>query len=420
MLQPNDLITGEIQSLAFGGEGILRHEGFVVFIPFAAPGDLVKCRIRRVKKSYGYGDLVEILRPSLQREKPRCPYFGRCGGCQLQHISYEGQLEQKKVWVEDALLRIGKFTDIPVAPVIPATPHWVYRRHIDLHLQPTERGYIAGYIEVDNRSLIEVKQCVIFVPPENPLLSQVQEVVKQLKPTCPDPAKLTLLKENVLHFHFKELPSNAAEVIEKAQVRYPNWKAVILSSSTKTLTFGKQELACTIDGLTFQFSSTVFMQNHPEQSLNIYRKINELAKNAPKILDLYCGIGISSLLLAKQGSSVTGIEYNQKSIDCALRNARTNHISNAQFQKGAVEEVISTLAIPDFVILNPPREGLDPRVIDRLKIQRPEQIVYVSCMPATLARDLRLLDYQIALCQPYDMFPQTAHVETLMHLVRNS
>ena len=416
MLQPHDIITGDIESLAFGGEGILRHEGFVIFVPFAAPGDRIKCRIQRVKKNYAFAEIVEIVQKSPQRVEPRCPYFGRCGGCQLQHISYEGQLEQKRIWVEDALLRIGKFSTVTVSPVVPATPHWAYRRHIDLHLQPTDKGYRAGYIEVDNRSLIEVEECVIFLPQENPLLKQVQEVVKQLIPASADPAKLTILKECVLHFHFKELPPNAQEVFQNA--RYPNWKAVILSSSRKTLTFGKQELSCTIEGLNIHFTSTVFMQNHPEQSLNIYRKISELAKGAPDILDLYCGIGISSLLLARQGSKVTGIEYNQKSIDCAVRNARSNHLLNAHFQKGAVEEILPTISIPDFVILNPPREGLDPRVIEILKKQRPKQILYISCLPSTLARDLRLLGYRIAACQPYDMFPQTAHVETLVHLVR--
>ncbi len=423
MTKPDQIVTGEINALAFGGEGILRHEGLVIFVPFAAPGDTIKCRIKRVKKSFAFGEIVEILHKSPHRTSPRCPYFGVCGGCQLQHLNYEEQLHQKRIWVEDALTRIGKFSELAVNNVIPATQNWEYRRHIDLNLHVVKNHYQAGYIGIDNHSLIEVNQCVIFTPAEDKILEEIHQTVHKFIPASLDPGKLTLLKGYILHFHFKDLPTNASEVIQKAMAHYSDWKGVILSSHSKTLTFGTTELSYEIDALKFRFSSTVFMQNHPEQSLKIYQKISEIAKHAPVILDLYCGIGISTLLLAKQGATVHGIEYNNKSIDLAKRNAHANHILNAHFQKAAVEEVIQSINVPDFVILNPPREGLDGKIIEVLKKRKPQEIVYVSCMPSTLARDLRLLCendlYQIIECQPYDMFPQTSHVETLVHLTLN-
>lgn len=422
MSELNQIVTGDIQTLAFGGEGILRHDGLVIFVPWAAPGDTLQCRLKRIKKSYAFGEIVEIQHKSPLRTHPKCPYFGTCGGCQLQHITYAAQLYEKRIWVEDALKRIGKFSSIQVTDVIPAEHPWAYRRHIDLHLHVIKNHYHAGYIAVDNKTLVEADQCVIFTPVEEKLLHEVQQVIPQLTPVSPDPGKLTLLKEHILHFHFKEMPQNASEVIQKAMRDYPDWKGVIVSSHRKTLHFGVINLSYEVDQLRFQFSTTVFMQNNPEQSVKIYRKILALAHGVPELLDLYCGIGISSLLLARQGSNVTGIEYNQKSIDFAKRNAETNHISNAHFETGAVEEIIHKISIPDFVIVNPPREGLDPKVIETLKLKKPKQIVYISCMPATLARDLRLLCeynlYTIAECQPYDMFPQTAHVETLVHLKR--
>lgn len=416
----NQIITGTVETLAFGGEGILRHEGLVVFIPFAAPGDLLRCRLKKVKKNYAFAEIVEIFQKSPHRISPRCPYFGVCGGCQLQHLSYEEQLHQKRIWVEDAFKRIGKFDNVIVPDVVPAAQNWEYRRHIDLHLQVIKTHYHAGYIAIDNRSLVEVDQCVIFTAQEEKILEEIQQIIPKFIPASLEPAKLTILKGYILHFHFKDLPTNAAEVIQKAMARYEDWKGVILSSHSKTLSYGAIEPTYAIDNLNFRFSTSVFMQSHPEQSLKIYFKICELAKGKNEILDLYCGIGISSLLLAKQGSHVKGIEYSQKSIDCAKRNAHKNHIINAHFQRGSVEEIIEDISVPNFVILNPPREGADAKVIEALRNKKPKEIVYVSCMPSTLARDLRLLCedglYQIVECQPYDMFPQTAHLETLVHL----
>jgi 23S rRNA (uracil1939-C5)-methyltransferase len=426
MTQQSDIITGEISTLAFGGEGILRHEGLVVFIPFTAPGDLITCRIISKKKSFARAELIEILKPSPQRTTPRCSYYGTCGGCQLQHLTYEAQIEHKRESVEDSLKRIGKLTlDAPVT-MIPASLQWAYRRHVTLTLTPRESGYEAGYIAVDNRSVIPVKCCPIFVSEENPIIVELQTLVGRLKSTLSNTGRASILKQEnekfLLQFYFEEIPSNCKEICQRA-VETSFWKGIIVNTAKESFTFGKVEAQEKVDNVLFEFSPRAFIQNHPEQSLNIYRKICEFAiqAKAKKILDLYCGVGISAILLTKLGITTIGVESNKDAIDLAIKNAKNNSL-NVSFLKADVANVLDGLLKkekPDFVVVNPPRIGLADPVRDQLKAHKPKHLVYISCNPTTLARDLQLIclnNYRIVSCEAFDMFPQTSHVETLVHL----
>jgi len=417
------LVRGKIDNLAFGGEGILRHQNLVIFVPFAAPEDVVSCRLVKIKKNYAEASIEEVLEKSPFRREPACKYFGICGGCQLQHLKYEEQLKVKQQWIKDAFQRIGKCENVNVLKVIPSKNEYVYRRHVSLTIKNLKKSCVAGYVGANPKTFVEVDECPIFIQRQDPLLKDLQAFVHSFEMED-DSAKVTILKDGndkyILHFHFKHLPKNSRSIMQNVS-NYKNFAALTLSSPRSTLTSGKKINTLEFEGLFFDFSSDVFMQNNPEQSINIYRKILSIAKeSAPKkILDLYCGIGISSLILAKTGFSVTGIEYNGQSIKMANLNARKNNISNVKFIEGSVEDILEKEEIPDFVIINPPREGLDPKVIDLLKLKLPEKIVYISCMPSTLARDINLLgkeNYTIDECQPYDMFPQTTHVETLVTL----
>lgn len=426
----DDILTGEVLRLAFGGQGIVHHDSFVVFVPFTAPGDLIHYRIVQRKKNFATGELIKVIRPSSKRTSPPCPYFGTCGGCQLQHLLYDSQLEYKRQSLQDALQRQAHLTDIVVPPVIPAHQQWAYRRRINLTLKPFNGHFIAGYFATDNTSLVQVQECQIFTAQTDPIIKQLQEVAYTLITKKNNEGKVAILKQSnntyLLHFHFKIMPPNAEDVLNHAAQRHPTWKGIIATAPGKSLQIGRLETDLSIEGLSFGFSPKAFIQNHPEQSLNIYHSLCKNAKtlSSKHVLDLYCGIGISSLLIAKQGVTVTGVETNKEAIKLAKDNAKRNQISNVNFIQADVEQVIAKLLkqnSPDLVIVNPPREGLHANVVHALTENRPASILYVSCMPPTLARDIKLLTaekYRLDHVEAYDMFPQTAHLESLALLIR--
>jgi 23S rRNA (uracil1939-C5)-methyltransferase len=424
-------ITGEITNLAFGGEGILRHENLVIFVPFTAVGDRVICRITKQKKNFAYAELVELVNPSLERVNPRCPYFGTCGGCQLQHLNYNSQLNYKRQAVEDGLKRIGNLTLDNLPSSVPAETQWAYRRHITLTLKTNEEGtFSAGYIATDNRSLIQINQCPIFTVPEDPIIQQINEFANRL--SCPSncEGRVMILKHNIndtylISFHFQQKPHNVIELTQEFMQSYPSWAGVLLKAPRFFQAFGLTTSHFFIEDLSISFSPDAFIQNHPEQSLKVYQAVCQIAREGEKgtVLDLYCGIGITSLMMAKAGRSVVGVESNNEAVKLAQSNAKINQVEKAVFIKADVKEILADLLkryTPNLVVINPPREGMEKSIVKTLVESGVKEIVYISCMPATLARDLKELcqdHYQVKFCQSYDMFPQTAHVETLVHLV---
>lgn len=423
-----DNFTGEVTGLAFGGEGIIRQDRLVVFVPFTAPGDVVSYRITKKKKNFASGALLNIATPSPLRIAPRCPYFGTCGGCQLQHLDYKAQLDYKQQCVADSVQRIGHLSPETVAPAVAAKQQWAYRRHVTFQLIASVDSFKMGYIAADNTSLLEVSSCPIFVEPGNPIVEDMRSLISQLKGTDGNNGRVTVLKLDnegyAFHFQFERLPEGCEPLFEQALKRYPTWQGIVVTTPKKTLVFGTVAPTLAIDNLIFTFSPRAFIQNHPEQSLNIYRSIRDIAMaaGARKVVDLYCGIGISSLLLAKQGMEVVGVEYNKEAIALANGNAIKNGIGTATFVQADVKRVIRDLLKknrPDLIVVNPPRTGMDPAVVQALADSGAREIIYISCMPSTLARDLAVLckeKYRLASCQPYDMFPQTAHVETVVRL----
>lgn len=410
------MITGEVSGIAFGGEGIIRQDGLVIFVPFTAPGDTVECRITQKKKNFARAELVKVISPSGERISPRCPYFGVCGGCQLQHLDYRAQLEYKRQFVVDALERIGHLDASGVMPTIAAEGTWAYRRHVTFHIREGALGYIA----TDNKTLLEVSTCPIFVESDNTIVERVRKVVKGCT------GRVTVLKMDdstfALHFQLEVIPQDFRKMIEAE-----HWPCVIVSAPKESFTLGSVEPHITIDGMSFTFSPKAFIQNHPEQSGNIYRYIHRITRSAnPKsTLDLYCGIGISTLLIAREGIPITGIEFNAEAIALAKKNGAANGISNVEFLQGDVKALLprtSKRVKPELIIVNPPRTGMDPEVVQGLLKTGAKDIVYISCMPSTLARDLKVLceKYLLKSCQPFDMFPQTSHVETVVHLQKKT
>lgn len=415
------MIKGTIEGLAFGGEGILRHEGMVVFVPFTVPGDQIECKIIKSKKNFAVGDLVKIHQPSSQRTIPLCPYFGVCGGCQLQHMTYQAQLEYKKKAVEDALKRIGGFSNATVEEIAPSKNPWEYRRHITLHLSQIQNSIQAGYIEIDNKTLLPVNVCPIFCSMEDLILIHLQKIVKKLDDSIS--GRVTLFKANpyLLVFNLNKSPKSSSQFAEEILLEYPEIQGILLKSPSEIISKGNLQISFTLDSYQFQASPTGFLQNNQEQSFNIYKTIQNLVKEGT-VLDLYCGIGISSLLLAPQVREVIGVENNPDSIKLAKQNGKENGIHNATFINADVKKVVKNLfkeKNPSWVVMNPPREGLETKVVEAILENTPKNLLYVSCMPSTLARDLKIFKqagYMIQKCKAFDMFPQTAHVETLVWL----
>lgn len=417
-------IIGTIESLSFGGDGILRQEGLVVFVPLTAPGDCVQVGIKEQKQRFARGELIHIESPSPLRCDPPCPYFGICGGCQLQHLLPQSQVAAKHRFIFDALQRIGKVKQIPPFEVVAAQRTWGYRRHIRLKLVGAQMGYTG----LDSARYVPIDHCPLFLDPSHPLWKTLPPLLLALCNTNSDEATLRLLKVSdqddiVLAFDFPRKSPFGARIAQQALSENPFLKGIAMRCGRRISKWG--DTSCSIEalGLRMRFSAFGFVQNHPEQSEHLYRALlDAVPKGATQILDLYCGIGITSLLLAKQGIHVIGVENHPETIQLASENAKHNGVTSALFYEGRAEELGTDLLKKqhfDMVICNPPRAGLDPKLLETLTQTQPPLIAYISCMPSTLARDIKTLmdaGYEIDRIQGFDLFPQTTHVETLILL----
>ena len=413
-------MQGIIEDIAFGGEGVLKNEGKVIFIPFTAPQDEGIFEITTEKKTHAFGKLKSLIHPSPQRTSPLCPVFERCGGCQFQHISYPHQLKIKEKFISDALTRIGKIS-FPILPIFSAPKQFAYRQYITLHLRTIQNELVAGFVGHNPSEFIPIPTCPIFCEQNDPVFSSLKKLLKALSCVSFKKAQVKLLKTSSLYIavfsFFPTLPKNAQQILES---HASEWAALHLSSPSEKHFWGLEYLALSFLGLTLYSSPHSFLQNFTEQSEALHSFIlSSVSSQSKKILDLYCGIGITSLLLAREGKEVCGVELNLKAIELALLNATKNNLK-AEFKQGKVEILLPQLLTtfqPDCVILNPPRTGLDPQVIAALNSSPPKELLYISCMPATLARDLpKLTQFKIHAIQPFDMFPQTTHVETVVAL----
>jgi len=425
-ISENTIVTGVITGMAFGGAGILRHEGFVLFIPYTAVGETVRCQVTKVSKNFAHAELLEVIQPVKERVTPLCPYYGTCGGCQLQHLHYAAQLTHKHEVVQEALKKIGGFVGVPVQPVHPSTSQWAYRRHVRLSMLQEGEHFAVGYIANDHQTLLKVLECPIFTA-NNEVFQEIQQIAASLRSPISQKGNVTLFKNEegrgflcVMRFE-KQLPVNFETVMTES-LKNSLWTGFQGIAPGKVKSCGVNKTTLSVAGLTVRCSPNTFVQNHPDQSASIYQEVARQSSQVSTILDLYCGIGILSLILGKQGAQVLGIEENPESIEFAIRNAKTNLLPNVQFKQGDVAKELPKLPFfkqADIVILNPPRIGLDSKVIQAFARVQPKKLIYISCMPSTLARDLKKLGafgYRITSCKPYDMFPQTAHVETLVTL----
>lgn len=413
------MITTKVTAIAFGGDGIVRHEGLVYFIPFVAPEETIAFTPTLRKSSFAKGKLDQVITPSSQRVQPPCPYFTVCGGCQFQHLDYPLQLEVKRRFVEEALHRIAK-VPYSVPPVHPSHSPYHYRRLVKLKLIPSTTGYQVGFSQKDSNKILPIRSCPLYI--DEAIFSPLLQLLHQIDHQGLE-GELRLFftqdRQTLLAFDF---PSSAPIQL-KAQLSSAWSSGAFIRTPQGIEIIGSPNTTFSFADLLLTFSPYGFLQNHPEQSQKIYATLLfQLSPSSKRVLDLYCGIGITSLLFAKQGKEVIGVESSPECISQANENALKNNLTT-RFELGLAETLAPNLLrswAPDTVILNPPRIGVSLDLIQTLLSHPPKEIFYLSCMPSTLARDLSHLKntFKIHSLQAFDMFPQTTHVETLVHLRR--
>ena len=420
------------RDLTTDGSGVGSIEDITVFVPGLLPEEIGRVQVSEIKKNYLRADLIEILKSSEIRNDPPCPVFGECGGCRLQHMNYEDTLYWKRIWVESALRRIGRI-EPKVLPVIGMENPWGYRNKAVLHRDTNGK---MGYYREKTSDIIEFPECLLISATMNKRLKVLKELLgleyKELKSVT--------LRENssgkgmvIFEGSIEDSQRFCKRIkeIHKAQGLSPEICSIVASEGKEICKEkGTPYYTETIGGLNFRVSPRAFLQVNTEQTRILYSLVMKLADLTGKetVWDLYCGIGTMTLMLAGKAAKVIGIEENSSAIEDAVYNAKANGISNTKFVEGKVEKKLGDFTKnADLVVVDPPRAGLNRAVVQRLLEVRPQKIIYVSCDPATMARDIGLLvngdenlkgAYEIGEVQPVDMFPWTGHVETVVLMSR--
>jgi len=447
-VQKNDYIDARFEDLTHDGAGVAKVEGYPIFVPNGLPGEKAKIKVLKVNKGYGFGRLIELYEKSPYRVEPQCPIYKECGGCQLQHLSYEGQLKAKEKQVRDVLQRIGRLENIDVHPVLGMKEPWRYRNKAQVPVGEQEGGLIGGFYQQRSHKIIDMKECIIQQEKNDEVVQAVIEICSRYGVTAYDEnthkgdlrhvmARYGLTTGEVmvvLITRTNELP-HKNEIIKEITERIKGIKSivqninkqktnVIFGDKTKVL-WGEEVIYDFIGDIKFAISARSFYQVNPEQTKVLYEKALEYAglSGNESVIDAYCGIGTISLFLAQKAKKVFGVEIVPEAIEDAKRNAELNGITNAEFAVGEAEMVIPKWYedgnTADVLVVDPPRKGCDEALLKTIIEMKPQKVVYVSCNPGTLARDLRILEdggYQTVEVQPVDMFPQTMHVECVAHL----
>lgn len=436
-----------VHGLNSRGEGVARHGGLAFFVPGALPGERVVGEVISLKPSYGRALLLEVLEASPGRRDPGCALFGRCGACTLLHLEYAEQLRYKTALVREALHRLGKFPDLPVREILGAADPFHYRNKAQVPVGPGEGGAVAaGFYESRSHRIVDCPSCLLQHPANNRAVQEVKRAAAELGVPPYDEASRTgqlrfILSRTawssgevmvVLVARTRSL-HRAADLAARLRERVPGLASLVqnvngspgsyaLGPENRVL-WGSPKLTDRLLGLTFALSPAAFFQVNPPQTEKLYRAALGYAAltGAERVLDLHCGAGTVALCLAGGAREVVGVEVNPSAVEDARENARLNSIANASFICADAAAGVARLAGEgrrfDVIVLDPPRKGCDAVLLEKLPSLRPSRIVYISCNPATLARDLRLLagkGFTPVEVQPVDLFPHTTHVETVV------
>lgn len=453
VMQPvrqGEIYTIDIAGLGHSGEGVGRYRDFTVFVPRALPGEKVRAQITEVKKNYAKAVLREVVTGSPQRVEARCPIYERCGGCQLQHLDYAGQLAAKRQQVVDAVGRIGKLDGVTVHPTLGAAEPWRYRNKMQFPVGRSGGQVAVGCFAGGTHDIIDTDDCFIQHAANNAVAREVRavvgalgiepydektgrgvirhvlgrvgtatgEVMAVLVTATPD-----LPRRAEIVARLREKISGLVSIVHNVNPRRTN---VILGDRTAVV-WGRDTIADRLGDFVFQISALSFFQVNTAQAKVLYDKAVEYAglTGVETVLDAYCGTGTITLFLARRAARAYGIEVVADAVRDARQNAAANGVTNVEFIVGDAVEEMPRLARqgirPHAVVVDPPRAGCAPEVLTAFVRMQPQRIVYVSCNPASLARDLAALSengYAVREIQPVDMFPQTSHVECCVWLKR--
>ena len=384
------LLEVVIEKIVPNGFGLAFAENLTVFVPLAAKGDRLRVRVNQLKGKTAFAEIVEIIEPSPDRTAPRCPYFGRCGGCDFQQLNYAAQLAAKVGIIQDCLTRIGRINYEREIPIIGSPRDYEYRSRAQWHLNTRKKKF--GYFQRKSHDIIDVEICPILKP-------ELQEVLTELRETIAWESFWSEMVEIESATASGDVSVYSAEIIEPTE-----------------------EVAFTANGETYLHDATSFFQGNPFLIEALIETALGDAAGATAI-DLYCGVGFFTLPLARKFQTVFGVEGYDKAIDYAEKNIENARLSNVKFFRETVSDWLTentvNLKKSDFLLLDPPRSGTEKETVEAIINLQPKQISYVSCEPSTLARDLKIFCenyYSIESIVALDLFPQTHHVETVVRL----
>ncbi len=452
LINKNDELIVEIEDIGSEGEGIGKFQGYTLFVKNALPGDKVKVKTMKCKKNYGYARLMEVIEASPYRVNPRCNIAGKCGGCSLQHLDYERQLEYKQNKVKNCLERIGGFKDeIILEPIIGMDEPYNYRNKAQFPVSRDKDGKVViGFYAGRTHSIIDTSHCHIQAEENDKIIEAIRSFLEEYRISIYDEEKHEGLVRHILTRvgfitgeimvcivingtdlpHKEKLAESLSKISGMTSISLNINKAktnVILGDRVISL-WGKPFITDYIGDIKYQISPLSFYQVNPRQTKILYETALNYAElhGSETVWDLYCGIGTISLFLAGRAKQVYGVEIIPQAIEDAKRNAEINNIKNAEFFVGAAEEILPQKykdenIRADVIVVDPPRKGCEESLLNTIVQMAPQRIVYVSCDPATLARDLRYLcdrGYAIGKVQAVDQFAHSVHVETVVELER--
>lgn len=450
----NDLLTVTIEDMGHDGEGIGKVDGYTVFVKDTVIGDKVQAKIMKAKKNYGYARLVEIMEPSKDRVEPRCAYARQCGGCQIQALSYEKQLAYKQQKIENNLIRIGGFQkeEIPMQPIIGMEDPYHYRNKAQFPVGCDKEGHlIAGFYAGRTHSIISNRKCYLGVEVNEQILNLVLAHMEAYDiPVYDETTGKGLVRHVLIRYGFQSKEIMVCLVVNGSRIpgaedliaklrEIPGMTSISLNiNREKTnvilgrkgkLLWGQEYITDTIGPIAYQISPQSFYQVNPVQTKNLYEKAISMAglTGNERVMDAYCGIGTIGLIASRNAKEVISVELNPDAVRDAVTNAKRNGIKNVSFYQNDAGAFMVSMAEKgekaDVVFMDPPRAGSDEAFLSSVVMLAPEKIVYISCNPETLARDLRYLTkhgYRAEEAWGYDMFAWSEHVETVCLLSRKA
>ena len=428
-----------IHGYSHAGEGVGRFKGKPVFIPLAVRGETVRFEITEEKKKFVRGRLLEIIEPAVNREAAECSTYQNCGGCQLLHLNYEEQLYFKQQRVISTLRRIGGLKDALVKPILGMDNPWHYRHTARFHIDQSGDRTGIGYYRLKSHTVEQVKNCPLLPTDFFQLLDAISGFLGNLEGPLQIPVRQVVLRKGwatgdlLVQLLADGFPEDIDQMgINELVAEFPHLKGFVISSlhpskAKEMILYGRDYYTEVISGTRFHVPAGAFFQNNPAQTEVLLKTVSSFADPQPHqtLFDIYCGVGLFSHSLAPKVEQVYGIEENDKAVSAAVKNAGVNGNKNTEFIRERVDKALPPLSRegikPDTIILDPPRQGSDRQTLAEICSLSPNKIVYVSCDPATLARDLALLTecgYEVKEIQPVDMFPHSYHVETVVLMSR--